>query len=431
MPGKNTSVSNRRLRIWQTIPRFEREYALADLAVAVRALAGGAESSSVAFSRLFPARPFHFVRTGRESLYLILKILGLRPGSRIGVPLYCCMAVFQAIAASGHVPVFLDVDLNDYAIDRDFLLKHRNKIDALVVVHTFGYPADISQIRECLAGRNLPVVEDCAHSLFSEHKTGLTGTLTDASFFSFAPHKPAPVGGGGLLVINNPELVPAAQCEMEKTANAQISEEIRHSLTCLTRSLAYHRLPYGALMTSPFRRLRDQDGGNPTEKDLARIRCSWSPAEIRRVDLPLVVPRIREFRAKMPALANNARHLREHIQGVALVTPPEPSGGNWNHFLFPVRYASPESRESGRGFLLSRGIDTSPLFENCVRNARWFGYEGGCPQAEWIAQTVSTVPHYASLSDEEILHVGRSLRRSAEGPGMEETGELLAAEQGR
>src|SRR5712691_8289746 len=52
----------------------------------------------------------YLTTSGRASLYLLLKSLGLRPGSRIGVPLFVCDAVFEAVVRAGHRPVFLDVD---------------------------------------------------------------------------------------------------------------------------------------------------------------------------------------------------------------------------------------------------------------------------------------------------------------------------------
>ena len=179
---------------WRTIPRFDREYSIADCVRAAGALMRQKEIVESEFTDLFSAAPFYFARSGRECLYLILKMLELRPRSRVGVPLYCCVSVFQAIAAAGHLPVFLDVDLNNYALDEEFLRENKDRIDALVVVHTFGYPANLERLRRCLAGRNVPVIEDCAHALLTEFGNSLAGTKSDAAFFSFAPHKRRPPG---------------------------------------------------------------------------------------------------------------------------------------------------------------------------------------------------------------------------------------------
>lgn len=401
---------------WRMVPRFEREYSIVDVVRAAGALMRQEELVDSEFVRLASGAPFYFARSGRESLYLILKILGLRAGSRVGVPLYCCASVFQAIAAAGHVPVFLDVNLDDYALDEDCLRNNRDRIDAVVVVHTFGYPANLERLRESLAGRNVPIIEDCAHALLTESGAGLVGTKTDASFFSFGIHKPAAAGGGALMMVNNPDFAPAAKRQLNNLGKESPLGEVRQSLTCWARSLMYHRLTYGALLASPWGRFRDQELRAANEKDVAKIHQSWTPAKIRSVDRPLVARRIREFRTKMPTLGENTQKLRNHLRRTALAVPSEPSYGKWNHFMLPVRYTSAQHRESGRRFLVKRGIDTSPLFQNCVRNARWFGYEGDCPQAELAARTVCTVPHHPWLSDRELAHIGESLRLSAELP---------------
>lgn len=400
---------------WKTVPRFDREYSVGDLFRVAGAWTHRPKESALAeVSALFPAEGAFFVRNGRESLYLILKALGLRRGSRVGVPLYCCAVVFEAITAAGHVPVFLDIDLNTYALDEDFLQQNRHELDALLVVHTFGYPADIERIRDCLGGGAIPVMEDCAHALLTECRGRLAGTQGDASFFSFGIHKPAAVGGGALLLVNNPDLKTAIDREMSHLENESPWEEIRHSLTCWARSLAYRRSVYGAILASSWGRCRDEESRTPTPDDLARIHLSWSPSNIRSVDLLLIARRMAEFREKMPVLAENAMRLREQLRDTPFSVPPDPPCGKWNHFMYPVRYPSAEQCAVGRRFLAKRGVDTSPLYQNCVRNARWFGYEGGCHHAEHASRTVCTVPLHPWLSDPEIAYIGESLRLSAE-----------------
>jgi dTDP-4-amino-4,6-dideoxygalactose transaminase len=81
--------------------------------------------------------------------------------------------------------------------------------------------------------------------------------------------------------------------------------------------------------------------------------------------------------------------------------------------MLPVRYESAAQCDAGRQFLRHRRVDTSPLYRNCVRNARRYGYRGGCLQAELASQTVCTVPNHEWLSDEEVEHIGAALRMSA------------------
>jgi dTDP-4-amino-4,6-dideoxygalactose transaminase len=140
----------------------------------------------------------------------------------------------------------------------------------------------------------------------------------------------------------------------------------------------------------------------------------FTPGHIRAVDRVLVARRVQEFGQKMPALSKNTQQLREALREAPLAFPAEPSYGKWNHFLVPVRFPSKMKRESGRRFLLRRRVDTSPLFQNCARNALRFGYAGDCPKAQFVADTICTVPNHAWLSGQEIAYVGESLRLSAE-----------------
>jgi perosamine synthetase len=398
---------------WKTVPRFDREYAFSDLAAAVSTLVHSPENEDDWIKQLFSPASFHFARSGRECLFLVLKILKLPPRSRVGVPLYCCASVFESVVAAGHTPVFLDLDLDTYTLDLDFLRRKRQSIDALIVVHTFGYPANLNGVREALGDRYIPVIEDCAHALFSEFQGQLLGTTTDASFHTFGMHKPAAVGGGAVLFINNPELVLGVQRELASLRIESRLGEIRHSLVCLARSISYHRLSYGALLASPIGVGRDRTRWAPPENGMGMVNDTFTPARIRSVDRVLVAKRVREFRTKLPSLSRNTANLRDAVAGTTLTLPSEPGFGVWNHFMVPVRYANAEKREKGRRLLISRRVDTSPLYQNCARNATRFGYVGGCHRAEHAAQTVCTVPNHAWLADEELAYIGEALRLSA------------------
>lgn len=399
---------------WKSIPRFDREYSFADLCEAFGALLRTRDEETGWIQEVFATSSFHFARTGTQSLYLILKLLQLKPKSRVGIPLYCCAAVFEAIVAAGHVPVFLDIDLDTYGFDPEFLRKKRDQLDALVIVHVFGYPADFRIVRSALEGREIPIIEDCAHSLFSEYEHTMTGGCADAAFLTFGMHKPAAVGGGAIILVNNPDLALAAKRELSGLGAESRYSEFRHSLLCWARSVSYHRAAYGALLASPIGHGRDNGRWTPRENGTSVLDQQFTPGHIRAVDRVLVARRVQEFGQKMPALSKNTQQLREALREAPLAFPAEPSYGKWNHFLVPVRFPSKMKRESGRRFLLRRRVDTSPLFQNCARNALRFGYAGDCPKAQFVADTICTVPNHAWLSGQEIAYVGESLRLSAE-----------------
>jgi perosamine synthetase len=395
---------------WKTVPRFEPEYSVTDFLRALAALITRDNCETMAF-RQFPADCLFF-RSGRECLYAILKALKLRDHARVGVPLYCCPSVFGSITAAGHMPVFLDVNLDTYSLDLDSLERNKNGLDAVVIVHTFGYPANLGAIRTCLGARQIPMIEDCAHAFLSEYQGGLLGTHTQASFFSFGLHKPAAVGGGGVTVFNDPTLAKSAAEVISVPAVGSRLEEFRHVVTCGVRALAYQRVIYGALLASPLGRRRDARVSSDGETLEDTIQ--YSLARMRQSDQVLLSGRLDEFGEKLPILSRNAQRFRAAIQGVPLELPEEPSHGKWNHFLLPARYRDGKRRTTGRQFLTKHRVDTGPLYQNCVPGARHFGYSGGCPNAEKAAETVCTIPHHPWLSDSEIEFIGQLVRRSSE-----------------
>jgi perosamine synthetase len=396
---------------WQTIPRFEREYSFNDFLQVLSALwIGSVRDTTIA--NQFPAAERFLFGSGRECLFAILKALRLPSGARVGVPLYCCGSVFEAIAAAGCMPVFLDVDLETYSLDLDCLGRRRHALDAIVVVHTFGYPANLAAIRTCLGAVEIPVIEDCAHALFSEYQGKMVGTHTPASFFSFGLHKPGAVGGGGIALFNDPALAKQAVRELPIPAAETRWRELRHAMKSLARSFAYHSAVYGAVLASPLGRFRDgcmdtRDDGNELKGMI-----QYSPKRMRLSEQFLLESRFQEFAEKIKVLSRNTHRLRTAIQSVTLGIPLEPSYGKWNHYLLPVRYRDANSRNVGRRFLAHHRVDTGALFRNCVQDARRFGYIGGCPKAEEAVQTVCTVPHHPWLSDSQIEFIGESLQRS-------------------
>jgi perosamine synthetase len=56
------------------------------------------------------------VRSGRAAIVVALRALGLAPGARVGVPLYCCPVVFKAVQAAGCRLRFLDVEPDTYCL---------------------------------------------------------------------------------------------------------------------------------------------------------------------------------------------------------------------------------------------------------------------------------------------------------------------------
>jgi dTDP-4-amino-4,6-dideoxygalactose transaminase len=77
---------------------------------------------------------------------------------------------------------------------------------AIMVQHTFGFPAQMDKIMEISKKHNLILIEDCAHSLGAKFQDKLCGTLGDIAFFSFGRDKIISSVFGGFITTNNKEL---------------------------------------------------------------------------------------------------------------------------------------------------------------------------------------------------------------------------------
>ncbi len=78
---------------------------------------------------------------------------------------------------------------------------------ALIIPHFFGVPCDFRPVLDVARKLGILVIEDCAHMLGGTIGSAMAGNIGDASIFSFNYDKPISLGGGGVLLVNNPDLI--------------------------------------------------------------------------------------------------------------------------------------------------------------------------------------------------------------------------------
>ena len=145
------------------------------------------------------------VGNGTDALTIAARALGIEPGDEVVVPSFTFYATAEAIAATGAVPVFCDVDRDTRNITVETIrpaLSERTR--AIVAVDLFGMPAEIPAIREAFG---LPVIEDAAQALGASLDGVRAGALGDIATFSFYPSKNlGAFGDGGAVTTNDDEL---------------------------------------------------------------------------------------------------------------------------------------------------------------------------------------------------------------------------------
>jgi len=145
-----------------------------------------------------------------SALFLALSALDLAPGARVLIPAFTFAAVPSAVVHAGLTPVLVEVD-ETYRLDlHDFEMKLEENIAAILVSHMRGHTSDMDAILAAARARNLPVIEDAAHSLGTRWNGCRIGTLGDIGCFSFQSYKLVNAGEGGMLISDDEELIARA-----------------------------------------------------------------------------------------------------------------------------------------------------------------------------------------------------------------------------
>jgi len=144
--------------------------------------------------------------SGRSALMAILEALEIKKNDEVLLQGFTCNSAVNPILAKGAKPVFVDVDETINLDPNDLKKRITPHSKAVMVQHTFGWPAQIEEILEISRKNNLFFIEDCAHSLGAKYKEKSCGTFGDTAFFSFGRDKIISSVFGGMAVTDNEEI---------------------------------------------------------------------------------------------------------------------------------------------------------------------------------------------------------------------------------
>lgn len=138
-------------------------------------------------SQTFGAKWCVGTSSGTSALHLALRASGLRGGSKVALPANTFFATFEAVLAAGHIPVLVDHD-EHYLIDLEQLATLEG-IDAVIPVHLYGLPVDMTHLMRLARERGWFVLEDAsqAHGATVDNKP--VGSFGHAAAFSCYPTK--------------------------------------------------------------------------------------------------------------------------------------------------------------------------------------------------------------------------------------------------
>jgi dTDP-4-amino-4,6-dideoxygalactose transaminase len=259
--------------------------------------------------------------SGRMSIAMAAHLMGVGEGDRILLPAYHCTVMVDPFTWVKASPVFYKVN-RDLTPDMDDIrAKLNDRTRAIVVVHYFGFPQDLGDLRSLCDQHDVLLIEDCAHAFFGRFDGVAPGARGDYAIASLC--KFFPVLDGGFLISAKHEL-PA-----ERVKAGGWGFEFKIAINLLEDAMTYGRLrPLNWLLIPPMllkdlvwsgikklrapRGPRSEGAGAPFGDELfdpswLDVRMSWSSRAIfRRTD----VARLMERRRR------NYRHLLERLSGV-------------------------------------------------------------------------------------------------------------------
>ena len=157
---------------------------------------------------------------GTSALHVGLKILGVKRGDEVLIPSISFVAPANAVLYNQATPHFIDSELKHFGVDAEKLDQYLKKntyiknnlcinrktkkiIRALIVVHVFGHPAQITKLVRIAKKYKIKVLEDAAEALGSLYKGKQVGTFGDIGILSFNGNKIITTGVGGAILTNN------------------------------------------------------------------------------------------------------------------------------------------------------------------------------------------------------------------------------------
>lgn len=150
----------------------------------------------------FNSKQIKFLYKARVGIRLACELLGIGHGDEVLVPSYNCGTEVDALCASGASISLYRINKDGY-IDCDDLKDRININTKLIfVIHYFGFPQQLEQVRNICHNYGLFLMEDCALSLFSSNNSYKLGSVGDVAVFSFP--KTLPVPDGAIIQVNNP-----------------------------------------------------------------------------------------------------------------------------------------------------------------------------------------------------------------------------------
>ena len=146
--------------------------------------------------------------SGTSSLHLAVKLAGVKPGDKVICTDMTFGATINPVVYEGGIPVFIDAEYDTWNMDPIALEKAFElypEIRVVILVHLYGTPGKVDEIKAVCKKHNAIIIEDAAESLGASYKGVQTGTFGDYNAISFNGNKIRTGSSGGMFLSDDKE----------------------------------------------------------------------------------------------------------------------------------------------------------------------------------------------------------------------------------
>ena len=308
---------------------------------------------------------------------LALRSLHLPADAKVLVPTITFCGAVSAIAHAGLQPVLVDVDPDTGEVTPATCATAAASCggaDAMVVLHFAGYPAPVAELAEAAGLPLSHVVEDAAHGLGTWVGDQQVGSISRATCFSFYATKNLPIGEGGMVTTDDPEL----------------ADWIRSARLHGMSADAWRRYAPGG----SWRYTVTEPG---LKANLSDVAAAIGRAQLRHLD------RWQQRRAEI--VARYAAGLAG-VPGLELPTAPPRGRHAWHLYVVRVKPEYGIDRDAISEALAAREIGSSVHFIP-VHHMAYFRRaaivpDGGLPGADAVFPELLSLPLHQGMNDHEV-----------------------------
>jgi dTDP-4-amino-4,6-dideoxygalactose transaminase len=314
------------------------------------------------------------VGNGLDALTLTLRAyieLGLiEEGDEVIVPANTYIATIMSISENGLNPILVEPEIHTYNIDPRKIkevLTERTK--AIMLVHLYGLPAEMVQIKEIAKAHNLLVIEDAAQAHGATYNGNKTGSLGDVGCFSFFPGKNlGALGDAGGVTTNDEEL------------------------SNMIRSLRN----YGESIFDKLNKRKYQNDYIGRNSRMDEFQAAVLTHKLDNLDRDTNVRRA------------IAKYYLESIKNQKIILPTEPEEANSAWHLFVVRT---DHRDQLKSYLEERGIQTLVHYPIPPHKQKSYSQWNhlSFPITEYIHEQVLSIPLSPAISESKMMKIVNAL----------------------